>query len=314
MKTVRRRHPAPVGGRLRLRRGPAHRPEILKQQAEAYRRLRNTLRYLLGSLDGFSDGRAAGPCRDAGAGALGAAPPGRARRAACASAVDDYDFHAVVYRSSTISAPSICRPSTSTSARTRSTATRPTARAAAPRARCWTSSSRCLTAWLAPVLCFTAEEAWLARPATCRTARPRACICASSRRSRRPGAMPALGERWKTRARAAPRRHRRAGARARREAHRLQPAGRARTSMPAPEYHRGAGGPRPGRDLHHLRRRPGRRATAPAGAFTLADVAGVAVVPGLADGRRSARAAGRCWRRSASRPPIRCSAGAARRR
>jgi hypothetical protein len=28
---------------------PAHRPEILKQQAEAYRRLRNTLRYLLGA-------------------------------------------------------------------------------------------------------------------------------------------------------------------------------------------------------------------------------------------------------------------------
>ena len=28
--------------------------EILKHQAEAYRRLRNTLRYLLGSLDGFS--------------------------------------------------------------------------------------------------------------------------------------------------------------------------------------------------------------------------------------------------------------------
>ena len=29
-------------------------PEILKHQAEAYRRLRNTLRYLLGSLDGYS--------------------------------------------------------------------------------------------------------------------------------------------------------------------------------------------------------------------------------------------------------------------
>ncbi len=29
-------------------------PEILKQQAELYRRLRNTLRWLLGSLDGFT--------------------------------------------------------------------------------------------------------------------------------------------------------------------------------------------------------------------------------------------------------------------
>ena len=36
-------------------------PEILKQQAELYRRLRNTLRWVLGSLDGFSDAeRAAG--------------------------------------------------------------------------------------------------------------------------------------------------------------------------------------------------------------------------------------------------------------
>jgi isoleucyl-tRNA synthetase len=30
-------------------------PEILKQQAELYRRLRNTLRWILGSLDGFTD-------------------------------------------------------------------------------------------------------------------------------------------------------------------------------------------------------------------------------------------------------------------
>jgi isoleucyl-tRNA synthetase len=36
-------------------------PEILKQQAETYRRLRNTLRYLLGALDGFSDGEKIAP-------------------------------------------------------------------------------------------------------------------------------------------------------------------------------------------------------------------------------------------------------------
>ena len=30
-------------------------PEILKQQAELYRRLRNTLRWVLGSLDGFTE-------------------------------------------------------------------------------------------------------------------------------------------------------------------------------------------------------------------------------------------------------------------
>src|SRR3546814_10762403 len=30
-------------------------PEILKHQSDAYRRLRNTLRYLLGNLDGFEE-------------------------------------------------------------------------------------------------------------------------------------------------------------------------------------------------------------------------------------------------------------------
>ena len=44
------------------------------------------------------------------------------------------------------------------------------------------------------------------------------------------------------------------------------------------------------RDLHHLGRRPG-RGPAPAGAFTLPDVAGVAVVPALASGDKCAR----CW-------------------
>ncbi len=56
-------------------------PEILKQQAELYRRLRNTLRWLLGALDGFDDAERV-PDADAGAGALGAAPAGGAGRAA----------------------------------------------------------------------------------------------------------------------------------------------------------------------------------------------------------------------------------------
>ncbi len=52
---VRRRHPAPLGDDVRHQRGSPHRAsEILKQQAELYRRLRNTLRWLLGSLAGFT--------------------------------------------------------------------------------------------------------------------------------------------------------------------------------------------------------------------------------------------------------------------
>ena len=41
--------------------------EILKQQAELYRRLRNTLRWLLGSLAGFTEAEAPALRGDAGA-------------------------------------------------------------------------------------------------------------------------------------------------------------------------------------------------------------------------------------------------------
>ena len=61
-------------------------PEILKGTADSYRRLRNTLRFLLGALDGFDGGRARRARRDARARALGAAPAGRARPAWCARA------------------------------------------------------------------------------------------------------------------------------------------------------------------------------------------------------------------------------------
>ena len=55
-------------------------PEILKRNVDAYRRLRNTLRYLLGALDGFSPDGARRARRHAGARALGAASPRRDRR------------------------------------------------------------------------------------------------------------------------------------------------------------------------------------------------------------------------------------------
>ena len=55
-------------------------PEILKHMGDAYRRLRNTLRYLLGALAGFTPDEVVAARRDAGAGALGVAPPRRTRR------------------------------------------------------------------------------------------------------------------------------------------------------------------------------------------------------------------------------------------
>ncbi|MGE0716180.1 MAG: isoleucine--tRNA ligase [Alphaproteobacteria bacterium] len=136
-------------------------PEILKHQAEMYRRLRNTLRYLLGALDGF----------------------GEAERVAAAEmpelerwvlhrlaeidrivrrAVEDFDFHAIFTALHNFCAVDLSafyfdirkdalycdRPDS------------------LRRRACRTVLDRlfdCLTAWLAPILCFTAEEAWLAR-------------------------------------------------------------------------------------------------------------------------------------------------------
>ena len=55
-------------------------PEILKTFVETYRKLRNTIRWMLGSLAPFPRGRARAVGDDAGAGALRAASPRRTRR------------------------------------------------------------------------------------------------------------------------------------------------------------------------------------------------------------------------------------------
>ncbi len=136
-------------------------PEILKQQAELYRRLRNTLRWLLGSLDGWHDAERLPHAelpelerwvlhrlseldqRIKGALAshdwTGVYPD---LHAFCSSDLSAFYFDVrkdVLY----------CDP------------------AASPRRRAVRTVldqlHRCLTTWLAPVLCFTAEEAWLAR-------------------------------------------------------------------------------------------------------------------------------------------------------
>ena len=68
-------------------------PEILKHQAEAYRRLRNTLRYLLGSLAGFTRRPRRCPtprCRSSSAGCCIAWP---SSTRASAPAVRRLDFH-----------------------------------------------------------------------------------------------------------------------------------------------------------------------------------------------------------------------------
>ncbi len=136
-------------------------PEILRYQIDAYRRLRNTLRFLLGNLDRFSD-------------AERVAPPDMPElerwvlhrlceldqvvRRGC----DDFDFHGIYQQLHNFCAVDLSafyfdvRKDVLYCDRTDS----------ARRRACRTVLDLvfdCLTAWLAPILCFTAEEAWWAR-------------------------------------------------------------------------------------------------------------------------------------------------------
>ena len=142
-------------------------PEILKHQAELYRRLRNTLRYLLGNLAGFSESEALPLKTEADIQALPELERWVLHRLAeldtsLRAALDDYaltGFYTALHNFCAVDLSAFyfdirkdalyCdRPDS-------------------PRRRaCRTVLDRvfqCLVTWLAPVLCFTAEEAWLAR-------------------------------------------------------------------------------------------------------------------------------------------------------
>jgi Isoleucyl-tRNA synthetase len=114
-------------------------PEILKHHAEAYRRLRNTLRYLLGALEGFAETErwTRARCRRWSAGCCTGSRSSTARSAAPSTTTTS----TATSRRCIISARSICRPSISTCARIRSIATGPMRRAGAPAGRCWIISS-----------------------------------------------------------------------------------------------------------------------------------------------------------------------------
>ncbi len=136
-------------------------PEILKQQAELYRRLRNTLRWVLGSLDGFSE---AERVPEAGFPALERFMLHRLweLNGKIEAAVQNHDWTGVY--------PAIhhfC--ATDLSAfyfDIRKDSLYCDAPAAEKRRACRSFLDilhRCLTTWLAPALPFTAEEAWVTR-------------------------------------------------------------------------------------------------------------------------------------------------------
>lgn len=136
-------------------------PEILKQQAELYRRLRNTLRWLLGSLDGWSDTEA---LPDTELPELERWVLHRlselSMRVRGALASDDWtgvypELHA--FCSADLSAFYFDVRKDWLYCDAPDSLRRRAVRTVLDRLH------RCLVLWLAPVLCFTAEEAWLAR-------------------------------------------------------------------------------------------------------------------------------------------------------
>ena len=136
-------------------------PEILKRHSDAYRRLRNTLRYLLGALDGYSEAEAV---------AVEAMPELERWILHRLAELDElirgsivkYDFHEMFS-----ALHSFCATDLSAfyfdirKDRLYCDAPDDIRRRAVRTVldRCFD----CLVRWLAPIICFTAEEAWLAR-------------------------------------------------------------------------------------------------------------------------------------------------------
>ena len=136
-------------------------PEIIKRTTDSYRRFRNTLRYLLGALDGFTAAEAVGHDQ------MPALEHWVLHRLA---EIDDriralsetYDFHGIFTELHTL-----CNSDLSAFYfEIRKDRLYCDALDSVERRACRTVMNEVferLTAWLAPILCFTAEEAWQSR-------------------------------------------------------------------------------------------------------------------------------------------------------
>jgi isoleucyl-tRNA synthetase len=135
--------------------------EILKQQAELYRRIRNTLRWLLGALDGYTDAEAVAPedMPELERYVLHRLTELDARVRA---AVQTYDWTGLVPELHGFCAADL----SAFYFDIRKDALYCDAPSSPRRRACRTvldQVHRCLCAWFAPTLVFTAEEAWVAR-------------------------------------------------------------------------------------------------------------------------------------------------------
>ncbi len=136
-------------------------PEILKSNVDAYRKLRNTMRFLLGNLHGFSDAERVAPAEMPELERYMLHQIAELDRVV-RSGYDDFDFRRIfsrLFNFATIDLSAFyfdirkdalyCDPADSLVRRSCRTVL--------------DTLFQSLTAWLAPMLCFTMEEVWLAR-------------------------------------------------------------------------------------------------------------------------------------------------------
>ncbi len=263
-------------------------PEIIRYQVDTYRRLRNTLRYLIGALDGFDEAER-----------VAIADMPELERWVLArlfeldslmrTCIENYDFHRFYSALHNFCAVDL----SAFYFDIRKDALYCDAPDSARRRAARTVIDHifmCLTAWLAPATCFTAEEAWLARfPSDDDSVHLRQFPDV-------PGDWrnDALIKRWQvlrdmrrvvTSALEAERAAKRIGSslQAAPEVYLDAPlAGWSADDMAAVDW----------AELFITSSANLRDGTAPDGAFTLDDVAGVGVVPSRAEGEKC----GRCWK------------------
>ena len=137
-------------------------PEILKMVSDNYRKLRNTLRWMLGTLAHYDRNRTARVLDDPAARPADAASARRTRRGGAQRPTPSSTSRASSRRCRRSSTPTSPR-SISTSARTRSIASRASSLKRLGALEAIERIFRAVTVWLAPILVFTAEEAWGAR-------------------------------------------------------------------------------------------------------------------------------------------------------
>jgi isoleucyl-tRNA synthetase len=262
--------------------------EILKHQAEHYRRMRNTLRYLLGALDGFSQSEVVAP-EDMPELERWALHRLSELDSVVRRSVADFDFHSLFVQLHAFAAVDL----SAFYFDIRKDALYCDAPASLRRRAVRTVMDRvlsCLTAWLAPVLCFTAEEAWLHRGSAVADDKSESVHLRLFPAVPEIWSDPGLGAKW-TRIRDL-RRVVTGALELERAAKRIGSSLQAVPTVYATAEHAAA---LDGLDLAEISITSGAKlvvADGPADAFRLPDVAGVAVAPGLAEGQRCER----CWK------------------